>query len=423
MNERLFQYIWQQQSFNRSNLVLASGEKIEIIDPGKINTNQGPDFLNASIRIEETILAGQIELHIKASDWFRHFHNEDALYDNVILHVVWENDQQIFKELPTLVLQDRIPKLLLERYLTLMHNRRFIPCEELLSVTECKLEDSFSHKLLFERLKGKIARIVTTAREENYHWEEMFWWQIARAFGGSVNADAFEEMARSIPITVLSRHREQIHQLEAMFLGQGNLLEENYGDHYLVMLQKEYKFLKKKYGLKSIHQPMKFLRMRPPGFPTIRLAQLAMLMHQHHQLFLWIRDMEILEDCLELFEVIANDFWHYHYILSETAPYQPKKVGKDMSAGVFINGVIPLLFSYADHHQDGGIKNKITRWMQELAPENNSIVRGFEGLGINCHSALDSQALIELKHSYCDLKRCLECAIGNRLLKQQAVQD
>ena len=421
MNERLFQFIWQQQSFNKKHLFLTGGEQLEIIDPGKLNVNQGPDFLNASIRIDGTMLAGQVELHIKASDWFRHFHHDDMLYDNVILHVVWENDQQISRGLPTLVLQDRISKLLLERYLTLMNNRSFIPCEELMAGVPIDLEDSLTNKLLFERLKKKSERIVTIARSENYHWEEMFWWQVARSFGGSVNADAFEELARSIPLSILSRHREQIHQLEAMFLGQGNLLEQHYGDHYLILLQKEYLFLKKKYGLLPIHQPMKFLRMRPPGFPTVRLAQLAMLMHQRHQLFLCIRDMHILEDSLDLFEVTANDFWHYHYILSESAPFHPKKVGKDMAAGIFINGVIPLLYAYADYHGDPELKQKILRWMSELPPENNQIIRSYENLGLTCSSALESQSLIELKHSYCDQKKCLECAIGNRLLRQQAV--
>ncbi|MGZ5246566.1 MAG: DUF2851 family protein [Flavitalea sp.] len=420
MNEQLFQYIWQEQSFNTKELKLTSGENLKIIDPGMINRNQGPDFLDAKIRIGDTIWAGPIELHIKASDWFKHFHNEDLNYDLVILHVVWENDLIISEDLPTLILQDRISVLMLNRFNTLMSNRSFIPCQELIKADRSELPLEFTTILIQSRLKRKAAKIIELVSDLNFHWEEVFWRQLARSFGGTVNGEAFFAMASSIPLTILSRHREQIHQLESLLLGQSNLLHENYGDSYLVMLQKEYQFLRKKYGLRPIRQKMQFLRMRPPGFPTIRLAQLAMLLRSQSQLFMLIRDHEDLNAAMSIFDVTANDFWHYHFLLNETGPFQPKRLGWDSICGIFINAVIPLLYAYAEYYRDMELHKRIDKWLRQLPAENNSIIRRFVDLGFCSSSALETQSLYELKSQYCDLKKCLECEIGSRLLGKQA---
>lgn len=420
MNERLFQYIWQQQSFNTKELKLTTGENLEIVHPGYLNRNQGPDFLDAKIRIEDTTWLGPVELHIKASDWFKHFHNEDLNYDPVILHVVWENDMVISEDLPTLVLQDRISVLMLNRFHSLMNNRSFIPCQELLKQDKVVFSEEFIEILIKSRLKRKASKITELATDLNYHWEEIFWRQLARSFGGTVNGDAFFAMASTLPLTILSRHREQIHQLECLLLGQSNLLHENYGDSYLVMLQKEYHFLGKKYGLKPIRQKMQFLRMRPSGFPTIRLAQLAMLLRSQSQLFMLIRDHEDLNSALSIFDVTANDFWHYHYLLNESGPFQPKRLGWDSICNIFLNAVIPLLYVYADYYRDIELFKRIDLWLYQLPAENNSIIRRFKELGFSAINALETQALYELKSQYCEQKKCLDCFLGNRLLGKQA---
>ncbi len=420
MNEHLFQYIWQEQSFNTKELKITSGENLEIIDPGFLNSNQGPDFLDAKLRIGGTVWVGPVELHIKASDWFKHFHNEDLNYDRVILHVVWENDLLISEDLPTLVLQDRISILMLNRFHTLMNNRSFIPCQELIKQEKVQLSEEFIHSLINSRLNRKAYKINELAGDLNYHWEEIFWRQLARSFGGTVNGEAFFAMAATLPLTILSRHREQIHQLESLLLGQSNLLHENYGDSYLVMLQKEYLFLKKKYGLKPIRQQVQFLRMRPSGFPTVRLAQLAMLLRSQSQLFMLIRDHEDLDAAMSIFDVTANDFWHYHFLLNETGPYQPKRLGWDSIRNIFLNAVIPLLYVYAGYYRDEGLIERIHQWLLQLPPENNSIIRKFKDLGFSAFNAMETQSLYELKFQYCDQRKCLECLIGNRLLGKQA---
>jgi len=420
MNEHLFQYIWQEQSFNTKELKITSGENLEIIDPGFLNSNQGPDFLDAKLRIGGTIWVGPVELHIKASDWFKHFHNEDLNYDRVILHVVWENDLVISEDLPTLVLQDRISVLMLNRFHTLMNNRSFIPCQELIKQEKVFLSGEFIQSLIKSRLKRKAFKINELAKDLNYHWEEIFWRQLARSFGGTVNGEAFIAMASTLPLTILSRHREQIHQLESLLLGQCNLLHENYGDSYLVMLQKEYHFLRKKYGLKPIRQKMQFLRMRPSGFPTIRLAQLAMLLRTQSQLFMLIRDHEDLDAAMSIFDVTANDFWHYHYLLNETGPFQPKRLGWDSICSIFLNAVIPLLYVYADYYRNEVLIERIDLWLSKLPVENNNIIRRFKELGFSAKNAMETQSLYELKAQYCDQRKCLDCGIGNRLLGKQA---
>lgn len=416
MNEHLFQYIWQEQSFNTKELTITSGENLEILDPGWLNSNQGPDFLDAKLRIGGTIWVGPVELHIKASDWFKHFHNEDLNYDRVILHVVWENDLVISEDLPTLVLQDRISVMMLNRFHTLMNNRSFIPCQELIKQEKVSVPGAFIQSLIKSRLKRKAFKINELAGDLNYHWEEIFWRQLARSFGGTVNGEAFFAMASTLPLTILSRHREQIHQLECLLLGQSNLLHENYGDSYLVMLQKEYHFLRKKYGLKPIRQQMQFLRMRPSGFPTVRLAQLAMLLRTQSQLFMLIRDFEDLDAAMSIFDVTANDFWHYHYLLNETGPFQPKRLGWDSICSIFLNAVIPLLYVYAEYYRNEILIERIDLWLHKLPAENNSVTRRFKELGFSASNAMETQSLYELKSQFCDQRKCLDCGIGNRLL-------
>src|SRR4030095_2038076 len=308
MTERLLQFIWQFQYFNKGELATLQGESLQIIFPGQYNTNQGPDFLEAKIKIGHTTWAGNIELHFKTSDWEKHNHHRDNNYNNVILHVVWEHDALDQNSIPVLELKDRISKIFLERYDGLMKAISFIPCEKSIHLVRDITWYSWKERLLAERLIKKSKMVEEYLQQSNYHWEEVFWWLLARNFGITVNAEAFEEMARSIPLAILAKHKNQIHQLESLLLGQLNLLNQDFGEDYPKMLKKEYEFYKKKYALKPVVSAVFFLRMRPGNFPTIRLAQLAMLIFHSAPLFSKIKGAASAKEIERWFNITANDY-------------------------------------------------------------------------------------------------------------------
>jgi hypothetical protein len=414
--EKLLQYIWQFQYFNKAELQTTAGEKLQIIFPGKLNTNQGPDFTNAQIKIDNTTLVGSIELHLKASQWNEHGHNNDSNYKNVVLHVVFENDLPQ-SAVPVLELQSRISNLLLERYTDLMNSSSFIPCANSVSEVKEITWVSWKERLLAERLTRKSSIVFKFLEENNAHWEESFWWMLARNFGMKVNSEAFESTARSVSVNILAKHKNQIHQLEAFLFGQTGLLERSFEEDYPKLLQREYNFLKKKYDLKPIHTPVHFLRMRPGNFPTIRLSQLAALIQNSAHLFSKILETEKISEIEKMFEVTANDYWHYHYRFDESSSFKKKTIGKDMIDNLIINTIVPVLFAYGLYLKEEKFKNKAILWLEELSAEVNSITKGFASLKLSNKSAFDSQAFIELKTQYCDHKHCLQCAIGNTLLK------
>lgn len=417
MTERLLQYIWQFQYFNNHDLQTTDGDALQIIFPGTYNSNQGPDFLNGKIKIGNTTWAGSIELHIHASDWKLHNHSNDKNYNNVVLHVVWKNDAELLLPFSTLELYNKVSKLLLEKYETLMLNQHFIPCEKQIATINELVIMKWKERLLVERLQQRSVQIEIMLKQNNQHWEECFWWMLARNFGVKINSDAFEEMAKSIPLNVLSKHKTQLIQIEALLLGQCRLLDKNFEDDYPILLQREYRFLQKKYGLKKIQHAIYFLRMRPANFPTIRLAQLAVLIHQSSHLFNIIKDMDHVADVEKCFDVTANDYWHYHYMPDEISLFRKKTLGKEMIRNILINTVIPMIYTYGHFNKRETFERKAMLWMEQLSAEKNSITKCFEQLGIINKSAFDSQALIQLKIEYCDRKHCLQCAIGNSILK------
>lgn len=421
MTERLLHFIWQFQYFNRSELVTTGGDPVRIYFAGHYNSNQGPDFTDAKIKIGATTWAGTVELHVQSSDWKKHKHSGDDNYNNVVLHVVWEHDRapdEASESIPVLELKGRVSKILLQRYEELMNASSIIPCEKMISTVREITWRSWKDRLLAERLMRKAGIVEQYLVENNYHWEETFWWLLARNFGVKVNAAAFEEMARSIPVNVLAKHKSQLQQIEALLFGQAGLLDEKPDDDYYKLLQREYKFLNEKYRLKPIHQPVHFLRMRPGNFPTIRLAQLAALIQNSAHLFSKIKEAALVKDVKTLFDVTANDYWHYHYRFGEGSAFKIKKPGADMVDNIIINTVAPVLFAYGNYHKDDKYKDKALKWLEQTAAENNSITKGFANMGIESKNAFDSQALIELKNEYCSKKRCLECGVGNALLKR-----
>ena len=421
MNERLLQFIWQFQYFNKQQLATSQGEVLQIEKPGTWNHHQGPDFSEAIIRIGATKWVGNIELHLRSSDWFRHHHTADSNYSNIILHVVWEEDVPVYDRnnnvIPTLVLQNRITKMLLDRYRQMMETTVTVPCHSFLPVLSNLAWSAWKERLAAERLERRSANVLLLLKQSNQHWEEVFWWLLAANFGIKVNTALFEQVAQSLSVTLLSKHKNQIHQLEALLFGQANLLSGEYTDEYALLLQREYRFLQKKYHLQPVNQQPAFLRMRPAAFPTLRLAQLAMLVNNSSHLFSQVKEIKDIKKVLDLFMITANDYWHYHYHFDEATVYQPKHLGKQMAENILINTVIPVLFAYGLHSKEELYKDKAIHWLYQLTAERNQVTKKWEQLGIPHKSALDSQALIELTNNYCTVRRCLDCAVGNKILK------
>ena len=417
MTEKLLQFIWQFQYFNRTPLHTLDGEPLQVVFPGKWNKGQGPDFLNANVRIGNTLLSGSVELHLKTSDWKRHGHDGDENYGNVVLHVVWQHDGLFQKAIPVIELQSRVSMLLLNRYNDLMQETTFIPCATTIAQTRALTWINWKERLVAERLTRKAAVVLQMLDATGNHWEETFWRLLARNFGLSVNKDAFEELACTIPVTLLAKHRNNLQQLEAALLGQANLLNEDAKDDYIKVLQREYGFLKNKYGLLPINTPVHFLRMRPGNFPTVRLAQLAMLMHTSSHLFSKMLEETDLKKAKAALEVTASTYWHTHYRLGISSASKPKALGKSTAELIIINAVIPTLFAYGLYHSQEQQKEKAIDWLQNLQAEQNAVTDNFKQLFIETKTAYDSQALLELKQEYCDARRCLQCSVGTSFLK------
>jgi hypothetical protein len=416
MTEQLFQFLWQFQYFNKDSLQTTAGEAVQIIHTGTLNTNQGPDFINAKIKIGNTIWAGTIELHLKTSHWNKHKHDIDHNYKNVILHVVYEHDDEN-NPIPTLELQTRISHSLMKRYEMLMSSKAFIPCEKMIDTVSAITVSAWKDRLIAERLTRKNEIIFTYLQENNHHWEKSFWWLLAKNVGSKVNGESFENIAKSISLNILAKHKNSIHQMEALLLGQAGLLNEIFTEAYPVMLQKEYHFLKTKYKLQPPKTSVYFLRMRPENFPTIRLAQLAALIHHSVHLFSKIVEEPDVNKIKNWFVVEPNDFWNNHYTFSGASAYKLKRIGASMIENILINTVIPTLFAYGNFHQNQLLKDRALNWLTQIKSEKNNITKGFETIGFENKNAFDSQSLIECKTQYCSLKNCLKCAIGNSLIR------
>lgn len=419
MTERLLQYLWQFQYFNKSSIFTTDGEPLKIIDPGKYNTDQGPDFLNARINLSGTTWVGSIEIHIRSSDWDKHHHTQDPNYANVILHVVWQDDDKHpgHLMLPVLEIKNLVPKILLERYQKLMNSSAFIACESSIGSVKDITLNSWKERLIAERLMRKSKELEDLLVQNNYHWEQTFWIQLARNFGMRVNADAFGEMAKRLPLNLLARHKNEAFQLEALMMGQAGLLNHRYKDEYARVLKKEFRFLKKKYELHPATVPVFFLRMRPDNFPTIRLAQLAMLVHQSNHLFSRIRETESIEQIRKSFDITASEYWNCHYRFDEEALFRQKHTGRILVDNIIINSIAPMIFAYGHYLDEEKYKERALKWLGETGAEINSITKGFRSLGLEIKNARDSQALIQLKNEFCNRKACLDCSIGNALLR------
>jgi hypothetical protein len=423
LNEKLLQFIWQFQHFNKHQLFTTDGDELQIIHQGVLNNNQGPDFLQATVSINKIKLVGSIELHLLTSNWLKHKHNQDVAYRNVILHVVWINDvvSQNQYNLPThtLEIQPLVPKIMLSKYETLMNEQNTLPCHQYLPALSDMAWLAWKERLATERLIEKSNKVLQVLTVNNNNWEETFWQILAYNFGLKVNADLFLETAKNVSNNTLSKHKNNLLQIEALLMGNANLLQATTEEEYEAALLKEYSFLQKKYSLKSITIKPAFLRMRPANFPTIRLAQLASLVHQSSHLFSKVKEAQDLKTVMDLFNVSVSNYWLSHYTFNkQSEDKNTKQLGGQMINTIMINAVVVVLFSYGLYAKDDDIKVKAIEWLQQLKPEDNKITKMWKVDKIENKSALDSQALLQLTNFYCNSKKCLQCAVGNAILKQ-----
>ena len=401
---------------------LVTGERVLIESPGEQNSHQGPDFINARIRISGNYWVGSVELHLFSSGWFKHCHSADGNYSNVILHVVWKQDRpDTLQSIPEIELCNRIPRLMLDTYSGWMFRSAFIPCEQSASKSGSALWENWASSLLIKRMNRKMSCIMDSLRTNQYHWEEQLWWMTAAHFGSSVNAAAFESIARSIPFSLLAKHRHQFIQLEALFMGQANLLDASFSDPYPAMLKKEFTFLKKKYGLKKVYETVHFMRMRPEGFPYIRLSQMATFFAETTSFFSWLLVCESILLLKNKLIVRANDYWQNHYVFEKTSPFREKILGTEMCHHIIINAIIPLLYTYGKIIPDQVVLKKSITWLEQIPVEQNQLVKNWKRIGITVKKATGSQALTELKKQYCDRRKCLECEIGKHLLQPATI--
>jgi len=419
MTEDFLHYIWKYGKFDSQNFRTTNGEKIEILSKGLHNRHAGADFSNAKIKIGDTIWAGNVEIHLHAGDWYRHKHDSNPAYNNVILHVVAEAAQATLRtsgeEIPTAVLPIQ-PKLI-EQYNNLMDKQLDIACAKQIHEIKPYIFEFWLEKLMVERLQEKSEAILFHFRQNKNNWELTFYQMLARNFGFKLNAQPFEQLARALPLIYLAKHKNNLHQIEAMLFGQAGFLADENGDEYYLSLQKEYHFLQKKFNLKPIEKHLwKFLRLRPVNFPTIRLAQFARLVHRSSALFSRIIETEKFENLMQLFDIQASDYWDTHYVFNKESKKQVKRFGKTAFQAVLINTVVPFLFLYGKEKDDNKLKDRALQFLNALPSEKNHLIKKWEKLNIKAENAAYSQALLQLKNEYCDKKRCLECAVGNALI-------
>lgn len=418
MREKLFQYIWLFRHYNNADLRSIDNKKIVVVHPGQWNQHQGPDFLHAKILVDDVLLVGSVELHLHASEWLKHKHDASKHFDNVILHVVDEFDGFELPNVPTLELGDRIARSMVDKYDRLLSNESFIPCDSFLKTVPPIIVNSWLDRLLAERLNERFLLHQSLLKSANGNWNQVAWQLITTAFAPGINTSGFEMIANVVPYTKLIRDIHVPLRIEAMFMGVGGLLNGKFKDDYPKMLQKEFEVLRKKYGVKPIARQLSLLRLRPANFPAIRLSQLAGLFHLHPDLFAALIKIPTIVDMSRFLKVDANDYWNDHYRFDVKSSFKIKSLGKQMELHLIINVIIPLLYTYGRRENQPAIIDKVYGWMNSLPSEKNKILNSFSTLGLKASNAADAQALLQLKKSYCDEKRCLSCSIGNVILKK-----
>ncbi len=424
--EELLHYVWKHKLFPLGEMRTTRGNLIEVINPGLHNQGSGPDFFNAKIKIDGQLWVGNVEIHVRASDWFRHHHDVDDAYSNVILHVVGISDADVpypnksGKIIPQLQLD--VPEYVTTNYDALSRNDQFPRCRDVVLSFPRLTVHAWLSALQVERLEERSTQIKERWVRHGKNWEETSFVTISRNFGFGKNGDAFERWANSFPLMSLGKHRDSLFQIEAVFFGQAGMLEEphdEFGDYY-VRLRQEYNFLRHKFSLKPIESTaFRFMRLRPENFPQIRLAQLAMLYFKGGMNLANLLSCADMQALYHLFDTSVSDYWKRHFTFkAEESAEADKRLSKASIDLIAVNSVVPLLFAYGRYKGDEALCDRAFNLMEEIKAENNKYIRDWKNAGVTCTSAADSQALMQLSTKYCEPRNCLRCRFGFEYIRK-----
>ena len=422
MPEILLHYIWQQRLWAMYAQQTIDGQPIEVLSIGQHNRDAGPDFSHAHLRIGQQEWVGNVEIHVRASDWRRHHHHTDPAYNNVILHIASHIDAEVQRSngesIPQLQLD--CPEHVLANFNELIATDSYPPCYRIIPSLSSFTVHSWMSALQMERFEQKNAQLIERLRLCNNHWEDAFFMTLARNFGFGLNGDAFETWAKHIPLRAVDKHRDNLFQIEAIFFGQAGILDDPDGDEYYLKLKREYEYLAHKFGLTPMDVTRwRFLRLRPNNFPHIRIAQLACLYHRAYGLLSQLMEKTTLKEIRDLLRGGTSEYWLTHYAFGGSSPSRPKTLSESSLDLLIINAVVTFLYAYGIYQGKEELCSRANRFLEELKPENNYIIRMWSQCGLKVSHAGDSQALIQLKKEYCDKKKCLYCRIGYEYLKRK----
>lgn len=418
IKEDFLHFLWRTKKIS-PGLVTTDGKEVEIVDFGHYNGDAGPDFFNARVKIGGTLWAGNVEMHVFSSDWTRHRHHHDKAYDNVILHVIYEDDQKhgAGKDIPVLELKGKIPRHYLDHYLSLMQTSAAVPCKNLISAVDKTKIALWKYSLAAERLQGKAGVVQHILDSTSQNWEETLYIMLARYFGARVNTEPFERLARKVPLSLVHKNKDKPVVLEALFFGQAGMLQAAYRDEHYTTLRNEYEYQRKKYSLTAMDPvAWKFARMRPVNFPTIRIAQFCDLMHRADFLFRSISEADGHREVRKLLACRAGSYWNDRYRFDTPSKMYEKSPGTAFTDLLIINAVCPVLFHYGTLHNDEKFHDKAIGLLEETKAEENNIIKEWKELGMDIKSAFDSQALIQLRQNYCSAHACMKCRIGHEIM-------
>lgn len=423
MNESFLHYLWQFQYFDKNDLRSAEGEPISILKIGFLNSNAGPDFADAKIKINGIEWVGTVEIHVKSSDWYLHNHEVDEAYENVVLHVVWENDKPVFRKdktlLPTLELNRRVEESIFKAYKKLINSPSAIACEKLFAHVDELTKLSMLDRALMERLENKADQVRGVLKLNHGDWEETCYQLLAKNFGFKVNAEPFYQLGRSLPYKIILKQNSLL-QVEALLFGQAGMLETKTKDDYIASLYREYHSLVQKYSLKEYRlnpSQWRFLRLRPANFPTVRIAQFASMLYLSKNIFSQMVSATSYRVIYELISVGQSVYWNTHYRFGKKAKGIVPDLGELSVQNILINTVVPLLVVYGKYKDEQQLVEKGVQILQQLPGEHNKITRLWQALGLHVRTAFDSQSLIGLYNDFCQKRQCLNCSVGTSILK------
>ena len=419
--EQLLHYVWKHKIFPLKELKTTTGQQVEVIDTGLANTDAGPDFFNAKLKLDGVLWIGNIEIHERSSDWFKHGHHADAGYNSVILHIASEIDTEISRSNGERIPQIQLicPEAVRTNYKELLETDSYPPCYRIIPSLPPFTAHSWMTALQMERFEQKATLLNERLKRCQGNWEDAFFITLARNFGFGLNGDAFETWAHRLPFRAVDKHRNDLFQIEAIFFGQAGILEDSDGDGYYLRLKKEYTYLQNKFGLIPMDASLwRFLRLRPANFPHIRIAQLACLYHRAYGLLSRIMETETLQGVRDILKGGTSEYWLTHYTFGGSSPSRPKTLSNTSLDLLIINTVVTFLYAYGLHKGNRVLCARAGSFLEELKAENNYITRMWEQCGMKASNAADSQALIQLKKEYCDKKKCLYCRIGYEYLKR-----